>query len=320
MAVQDRPAPEALTDRVPPVALLLTGATSVQFGAALAATLFDDVGPAGTSMLRLVLSAAVLALFWRPAIRGLRAADRRLVVAFGLALGLMNFSFYEALDRVPLGVAVTIEFIGPVSVAVALSRRRLDFVWIALAVAGIVLLADPFGADGIDPVGLVFVLVAAACWAAYILLAQRAARALPRRRGARAGRRSWPRSIPHRARRRGGRHATSWRPRSSRSASASPCCSSVIPYSLETVALRRMPAHLFGVLMSLEPVVAAIAGLVVLGQHLGAADLVAIGARRRRLDRRDAVVPDGRRPSTCSNQGRPAGILRACSRSTRPTC
>ena len=129
----------------------------------------------------------------------------------------MNFSFYEALDRVPLGVAVTIEFVGPVSVAVALSRRRLDFVWVALAVAGIVLLADPFGAGGIDPVGLVFVLVAAACWAAYILLAQRAARALPRRRGARAGRRSWPRSSRSSPASR--RPApTCWRPRSSRSA------------------------------------------------------------------------------------------------------
>jgi inner membrane transporter RhtA len=275
MAVQDRPAPEALTDRVPPVALLLTGATSVQFGAALAATLFDDVGPAGTSMLRLVLSAAVLALFWRPAIRGLRAADRRLVVAFGLALGLMNFSFYEALDRVPLGVAVTIEFIGPVSVAVALSRRRLDFVWIALAVVGIVLLADPFGAGGIDPVGLVFVLVAAACWAAYILLAQRTAGRFRGGEGlalaalvaalipivpgvAEAG-------------------TDLLAPEILALGLCVAVLSSVIPYSLETVALRRMPAHLFGVLMSLEPVVAAIAGLVVLGQHLGATDLVAIG-------------------------------------------
>jgi inner membrane transporter RhtA len=275
MAVQDRPAPEALTDRVPPVALLLTGATSVQFGAALAATLFDDVGPAGTSMLRLVLSAAVLALFWRPAIRGLQPADRRLVVAFGLALGLMNFSFYEALDRVPLGVAVTIEFIGPVSVAVALSRRRLDFVWIALAVVGIVLLADPFGAGGIDPVGLVFVLVAAACWAAYILLAQRTAGRFRGGEGlalaalvaalipivpgvAEAG-------------------TDLLAPEILALGLCVAVLSSVIPYSLETVALRRMPAHLFGVLMSLEPVVAAIAGLVVLGQHLGPTDLVAIG-------------------------------------------
>lgn len=275
MAVQDRPAPEALTDRVPPVALLLTGATSVQFGAALAATLFDDVGPAGTSMLRLVLSAAVLALFWRPAIRGLRAADRRLVVAFGLALGLMNFSFYEALDRVPLGVAVTIEFIGPVSVAVALSRRRLDFLWIALAVAGIVLLADPFGAGGIDPVGLVFVLVAAACWAAYILLAQRTAGRFRGGEGLALAAlvAALIPIVP------GVAEAGSdlLAPEILALGLCVAVLSSVIPYSLETVALRRMPAHLFGVLMSLEPVVAAIAGLVVLGQHLGAADLVAIG-------------------------------------------
>jgi inner membrane transporter RhtA len=275
MAVQDRPAPQALSDRVPPVALLLTGATSVQFGAALAATLFDDVGPAGTSLLRLVLSAAVLALAWRPAIRGLRAADRRLVVAFGLALGLMNFSFYEALDRVPLGVAVTIEFIGPVSVAVALSRRRLDFVWIALAVAGIVVLADPFGAGGIDPVGLVFVLVAAACWAAYILLAQRTAGRFRGGEGLALAAlvAALIPIVP------GVVEAGSdlLSPEILALGLCVAVLSSVIPYSLETVALRRMPAHLFGVLMSLEPVVAAIAGLVVLGQHLGAADLVAIG-------------------------------------------
>jgi inner membrane transporter RhtA len=275
MAVQDRPAPEALTDRVPPVALLLTGATSVQFGAALAATLFDDVGAAGTSLLRLVLSAAVLALAWRPAIRGLRTADRRLVVAFGLALGLMNFSFYEALDRVPLGVAVTIEFIGPVSVAVALSRRRLDFVWIALAVAGIVVLADPFGAGGIDPVGLVFVLVAAACWAAYILLAQRTAGRFRGGEGLALAAlvAALIPIVPGVLE--GGSELLS--PEILALGLCVAVLSSVIPYSLETVALRRMPAHVFGVLMSLEPVVAAIAGLVVLGQHLGAADLVAIG-------------------------------------------
>ncbi|HSD81118.1 MAG TPA: hypothetical protein VLB47_10665, partial [Solirubrobacteraceae bacterium] len=177
MAVPDRAPAEAVgpLDRVPPVALLLTGATSVQFGAALAATLFDDIGPEGASMLRLVLSAAVLVVAWRPAVRGRSRADLRLVVAVGLALGVMNFAFYEALDRIPLGVAVTIEFAGPVGVAVALSRRRLDLLWVALAVAGIVLLADPFGAGGIDPVGLAFVLTAAASWAGYILLAQRTA-------------------------------------------------------------------------------------------------------------------------------------------------
>ena len=318
MAVQDRPAPEALTDRVPPVALLLTGATSVQFGAALAATLFDDVGPAGTSMLRLVLSAAVLALFWRPAIRGLRAADRRLVVAFGLALGLMNFSFYEALDRVPLGVAVTIEFIGPVSVAVALSRRRLDFLWIALAVAGIVLLADPFGAGGIDPVGLVFVLVAAACWAAYILLAQRTA-----------------------GRFRGGEGLAL--------AALVAALVPIVPGVAEAGSDLLAPEILaLGALVA-----AALVGHPLLAGDRRAAAHARPPLRRahepragRRGDRgprrarpaprrpptssRSALVvaaaigvtraPGRPSPSTCSNQGRPAGILRACSRSTRPTC
>ncbi|HSD76356.1 MAG TPA: EamA family transporter [Solirubrobacteraceae bacterium] len=276
MAVPDRAPAEAVgpLDRVPPVALLLTGATSVQFGAALAATLFDDIGPEGASMLRLVLSAAVLVVAWRPAVRGRSRADLRLVAAFGLALGLMNFAFYEALDRIPLGVAVTIEFAGPVGVAVALSRRRLDLLWVALAVAGIVLLADPFGAGGIDPVGLAFVLTAAASWAAYILLAQRTAGRF--RGGEGLALASVVAALvplgPGLAV--AGGDLLDWRILLLGACVA--LLSSVIPYSLETEALRRMPANVFGVLMSLEPVVAAIAGLVVLGQHLGRTDLAAM--------------------------------------------
>ena len=126
MAVPDRSPAEALAARaggrgVPPVVLVLAGATSIQFGAALGATLFDDVGPSGTSLLRIALGALILAVLVRPSWRGHDARDRRLVAVFGLTLGIMNLGFYEALDRIPLGIAVTIEFIGPVSVAVVLS-------------------------------------------------------------------------------------------------------------------------------------------------------------------------------------------------------
>jgi inner membrane transporter RhtA len=274
MAVPHRAPAEALADRVPPVALVVAGATSVQFGAALAATIFDDVGPAGASMLRLVFAAIVLAVAWRPAVRGLARADARLVVAFGLALGLMNFTFYEALDRIPLGIAVTIEFAGPVGVAVALSRRRLDLLWVALAVGGILLLADPFGGGGVDPLGLAFVLTAAACWAAYILLAQRAA---GRFRGGEGLALASvvaaliplvPGVVD------GG--AALLDPEILGIGLAVAVLSSVIPYSLETEALRRLPARVFGILMSLEPAVAALAGLVVLGQRLSGVDLLAI--------------------------------------------
>src|SRR3954454_19944613 len=123
--------------------MVLGAASSVQFGAALAATIFDDLGPAGASALRVGLAAVILMAVWRPPVRGVPRADLWLAAQLGVVLGVMNLSFYEALDRVPLGIAVTIEFAGPLGVAVALSRRRLDLLWVVLAGTGIVLLANP---------------------------------------------------------------------------------------------------------------------------------------------------------------------------------
>jgi inner membrane transporter RhtA len=260
-------------DRVPPIALVLSGVTSIQFGAALAATMFDDLGPGGTSVLRLGFAALVLMLVFRPRVRGRPAEALRLAALFGVALGAMNLLFYEALDRIPLGVAVTIEFAGPLGVAVLTSRRRLDLLWAAIAAVGIVLLSNPFGA-GLDTLGLVFALGAAACWGAYILIAQRASRFYDGSDGlalamvvaalvplvpgvAQAG-------------------TTLLRPDLLAMGLGVALLSSVIPYSLETEALRRLPANVFGVLMSLEPAVAALAGFVVLGQSLGARDFVAM--------------------------------------------
>jgi hypothetical protein len=144
------PPPRAALDRVPPVPLVLTGICSVQVGAAVGATIFDEVGASGATLLRLGMAALVAAVVFRPDPRGHSLADLRLGALLGLTLGVMNLAFYEALDRMPLGVAVTIEFAGPLGVAVALSRRRLDYVWAGLAAAGIVLLADP-GAAGWIP-------------------------------------------------------------------------------------------------------------------------------------------------------------------------
>jgi inner membrane transporter RhtA len=260
--------------RVPPIGLVLTGVTSIQFGAALAATLFDDLGPAGTSALRLTFAALVLLLLWRPHVRGRTRRDLRLVVVFGLTLGAMNLFFYEALDRIPLGVAVTMEFAGPLGVAVATSRRRLDLVWAGLAGLGIVLLADPFTGDGLDPLGVVLVLAAAACWAAYILIAQRASRVYDGSEGLALAMvvAALVPLVP------GVAEAGSalLQPEFLALGLGIALLSSVIPYSLETEALRRLPANAFGVLMSLEPAVAALAGLLILGQGLGALDLVAI--------------------------------------------
>ena len=168
-----------MTDRVPPFALVLAGIASVQFGAALARTMFDDLGAAGTSLIRVFFAALVLMLVFRPDPRRYDLKALRWVLVFGVTLGLMNLTFYLALGRLDLGVAVTIEFIGPLAVAVFGSRRRLDLVWAALAGIGIVLLANPGPGESLDTLGLVYILIAAACWAAYILIAKRAGRLFP---------------------------------------------------------------------------------------------------------------------------------------------
>ena len=263
----------ALLDRPPAQALVLSGVVSIQFGAALAATLFDDLGASGTSALRLGFAALLMLVAVRPSVRGRDPGALRLVVLFGLCLGAMNLTFYEAIDRIPLGVAVTIEFAGPLGVAVFTSRRRLDLVWAALAAVGIVLLADP-GGGSLDGVGVALALAAAAFWGLYILLAQAAGQRFDGSQGvalamvvaavvplgpgiAQAG-------------------TDLLDPGLLAIGAAVALLSSVIPYTLETEALRRLPTNVFGVLMSLEPALAALAGFLVLSQGLGARELVAI--------------------------------------------
>jgi len=262
-------------DRVPPFALVLAGVASVQFGAALARTMFDDLGPSGTSLLRVGFAALALMLLWRPDPRRYSREALRYAVVFGLVLGLMNLTFYLGLNRLDLGVAVTIEFIGPLAVAVFGSRRRLDLVWAALAAIGIVLLANPGGAESIDTLGLIFVLIAGACWAAYILIAQRAGRLFPGSEGVALAMvvATLVPLVPGIA----DAGSELLKPQWLVLGCAVGLLSSAIPYSLETEALRRIPANVFGVLMSMEPAVAALAGFVVLGQDLGARELVAIG-------------------------------------------
>src|SRR5262245_58029921 len=167
-------AASASRGRAAAVGLVVVAAVSPQLGAAFAVTLFGELGPAGTAFLRLTFAAIVLWAIWRPRLSG----DLRLAAAFGVALGLMNWSFYEAIDRIPLAVAVTIEFAGPLLVAVIGSRRPLDLVWIALAATGIVLLVGPAGGS-VDPVGVAFALAAAVCWMAYIYLSKRVGAAFP---------------------------------------------------------------------------------------------------------------------------------------------
>ncbi len=217
--------------------------------------------------LRIVLAAVLLTLFWRPSIRDHSRSDLWLAAAFGLTLAAMNLTFYESINRIPLGVAVTCEFVGPLGVAVMGSRRALDLVWIALAAGGILLLAAPTG-SGLNTPGVALALLAGCWWAAYILLSARTGRAFPDGSGLAlamvvASVLVLPVGIAQ-----GGSDLL--RPEIVLAALGVAVMSSLIPYSLDYEALRRMPAHVFGVLMSLEPAAAAIAGLILLDQALRA--------------------------------------------------
>jgi inner membrane transporter RhtA len=258
---------------VPPVVLVLGGISSVQFGAALAKTLFDEVGVGGTVFLRVLFAALVLALIWRPRLSEAGRGDLWLAVAFGLTLAAMNLAFYSALDRIPLGIAVTFEFVGPLGVAVAGSRRPLDLLWVALAAAGILLLSD-FGSSNLDGLGVALALLAGGFWAAYILLSARVGRVFPGGSGLAlamvvASAMLLPVGL-------GDVGADLLVPWVLAAGAAVAILSSAIPYSLELEALRRMPARVFGVLMSLEPAVGALAGLVLLSEGLAAREVVAI--------------------------------------------
>jgi len=257
------------------VALVVVAVTSLQFGAGFAATLFDDLGPAGAAFLRLAVAAVVLVGAWRPRLRGRSRQDLATAVAFGITLGVMNLAIYASFDRIPLGIAVTIEFVGPLGVAIAGSRRPVDALWIALAGGGIVLLAGRGeGGGGLDALGVALAVLAGIAWAAYIGLSQRTGRIFPGATGlAVAMVVGAVVAAPLGIAQAGG---ALLHPSLLAAGAAVALASSVLPYSLEMEALRRLPARVFGILMSLEPALAALAGLVVLDQQLSARDWLAI--------------------------------------------
>jgi inner membrane transporter RhtA len=253
-------------------ALVLTGIVSVQVGAAIATTLFDEVGPGGTVLLRVLFAALVLMLLWRPTLRP--EAGGRDIVALGVLLGLMNLTFYQALDRIPLGIAVTLEFVGPLTVAILGSRRPRDLVWVALAAGGLLLLAPGPGSD-LDLLGCAFALFAGVCWGLYIIVTARVGRAVSGGGGLAlamvvATLVALPLGLAE-----GGSELLDLELLAIALGVA--LLSSAIPYSVELEALRRLPESTFGVLMSLEPAVAALAGFIVLSQDLAARELVAVG-------------------------------------------
>jgi inner membrane transporter RhtA len=253
--------------------LVMGAVASVQIGAAIATTLFDELGPAGTVLLRTGFAAVALLLIWRPRLRGRSNEALRDAVLFGLALAGMNLSFYAALDRIPLGIAVTLEFTGPFAVAVAASRRASDLLWVALAAGGIVLLSP--GIHGsLDLTGALLALLAGAFWATYIVLAARVGQAFSGGQGLTLAMIVGTVVLLPAGIVAGGSDLGD--PGLLGAGIAVALLSSAIPYSLELEALRRLPKGTFGVLMSLEPAVAAVVGLVALGQDLSATEVVAV--------------------------------------------
>ena len=247
----------------PPTALVLIGIVSVQLGSALAKHLFGVVGSFGAVALRLCFAAFVLVLWWRPSLR----MDRRtwaIVIAYGVILGSMNLCFYLAIARIPLGIAVTIEFLGPLAVALAGSRRWLDVFWAVLAAIGVALLME--GRGDLDLVGFLFAFAAGTCWGLYILLGVALGRHTEGGNGLALGIAAAALvAVPFGIAEGGTALVQPWVLLTGFGVAL---LSSVIPYSVELEALRKMPPRVFGILMSLEPAMAALAGLVVLGELL----------------------------------------------------
>lgn len=258
---------------VPPTGLILMSILSVQIGAALAKGLFATLGPGGTVFLRIGFAALIMLAVGRPRIRGRARADYVAMLLFGLTIAGMNLAFYSAISRIPLGIAVTLEFVGPLCVAVAGSRHRLDLLWAAFAAAGILLLA-PWANTAIDPIGIVLALTAGSGWAAYILLNVRVGRAFAGQEGLALAMGiaclvTLPLGIGVGGPLLGG-------PRLLAAGLGVALLSTVIPFSLEHAALKRLPAQVFGVLMSIEPAVAALVGAIILHQALGIRALLAL--------------------------------------------
>lgn len=256
-----------------PVALVVAGGLSVQFGAAVAVLLMPKAGALGVVTLRLAAAALVLLVVCRPRLRGHSRADWGTVLAFGVAMGGMNTLFYQAADRIPLGAAVTLEVLGPLALSVFASRRLVNVVWAALALGGVILLSGG-GFDRLDPVGAAYALGAGAMWAAYIIFSARTGRRFPQADGlAMAMVVAALLSLPLGIVESGSKLLV---PSTLGLGAAVALLSSVLPYTLELMALRKLPAPTFAILMSLEPAIAATAGFLILDQALSTTDALAI--------------------------------------------
>ncbi len=282
--------PAPLASDLVPVAALLGAMLSITYGATLAKGLFANVGAAGTTSLRLCAGALILGLLMRPWRAKLTLRILPTLLGYGVVLGVMNLCFYLSIRTLPLGIAIAIEFTGPLLTAVLASRRRLDFLWVALAASGILLLSPALpAAHRLDPVGMLFALAAGGCWALYILLGKQAGRAIGGPTAALgtliAAFVILPMGLMHAG-------AALFAPPVLLAGLAIGVFCSAVPFSLDMVALTRLPAKTFGVLTSLEPVIGALMGLALLHQALslpqwaGIAVIVAAAAGATATSRR----------------------------------
>ncbi|WNG32533.1 DMT family transporter [Archangium violaceum] len=252
---------------LPPIPAVLLAVVSVQGGAAFAKELFPVLGSAGTAGLRIGLSALMLLAVFRPPFARLTRAQWVAVIPYGVVLGTMNLSFYKALERIPLGLAVTLEFVGPLALAVFGSRRASDFLWVVLAAVGIALIAPWRGGVGsLDLLGVLLALFAGACWAAYIVLGGRVSRVFPGGQSVATGMLFGALTVLPFSFAEG--LVVRLTPALFAAGLAVALLSSAVPYTLEMMALRVLPSRTFSILMSLEPAVAALAGLVFLREQL----------------------------------------------------
>nr|WP_229914091.1 EamA family transporter [Streptomyces capitiformicae] len=259
-----------------PVGLVLAGGISVQFGGALAVSLMPRAGALGVVSLRLAVAALALLVVCRPRLRGHSRTDWGTVVVFGVTMAAMNGLFYQSVARIPLGPAVTLEVLGPLALSVLTSRRAVNLVWAGLALCGAFLLGGggEGGISGLDPLGAAFALSAGAMWAAYIVFSARTGRRFPQADGlALAMAVAAVLFLPLGVIESGTRLLD---PTTIALGAAVAVLSSALPYTLELLALRRLPAPTFAILMSLEPAIAATAGFLILNQTLSATESLAI--------------------------------------------
>ena len=262
-------------ETMPPPVMLLLAIISIQMGSVLAVQLFPALGPIGTVFLRVGFAAALLAVAVRPAIVHAARHHAALILLFGFVIAAMNLSFFLAIARIPLGIAASIEFLGPITVAVLTTRRPVDFLWVALAVIGIGMLTPDIGAE-LDPLGILFAGFAAGSWAAFMLLSPRVARVFSDAKGLSLGMIAatallLPLAVID-------SHDFTVAPIVLLGAFGVAILSTAIPLTLEYEALKRMPPRTYGMVITIEPVIAMILGALLLGDSIGPRGLIAVFA------------------------------------------